>query len=205
MLDYELELGAFVGPGTPLGGRLDAAEAEAHLFGLCLVNDWSARDLQAWEYQPLGPFLAKSFATTVSPWVVTLDALEPFRAPAAARPEGDPAPLPYLQSPVDQARGAFDVTVEAWLRTPAMREAGAPAVRLSRGSFRDMYWTVGSCSRTTRATAATCAPATCWRAGRSRARSRGARVPARAHHPWRGAGDASRRRDARLSSRTATR
>jgi fumarylacetoacetase len=143
MLDYELELGAFVGPGTPLGGRLEAAEAEAHLFGLCLVNDWSARDLQAWEYQPLGPFLAKSFATTVSPWVVTLDALEPFRAPAAARPEGDPAPLPYLYSPVDQARGAFDVTVEAWLRTPAMREAGAPAVRLSRGSFRDMYWTVG--------------------------------------------------------------
>jgi fumarylacetoacetase len=143
MLDYELELGAFVGPGTPLGGRLDAAEAEAHLFGLCLVNDWSARDLQAWEYQPLGPFLAKSFATTVSPWVVTLDALEPFRAPAAARPEGDPAPLPYLHSPVDRARGAFDVTVEAWLRTPAMREAGAPAVRLSRGSFRDMYWTVG--------------------------------------------------------------
>ena len=143
MLDYELELGAFVGPGTPLGGRLGAAEAEAHLFGLCLVNDWSARDLQAWEYQPLGPFLAKSFATTVSPWVVTLDALEPFRAPAAARPEGDPAPLPYLLSPVDQARGAFDVTVEAWLRTPAMREAGAPAVRLSRGSFRDMYWTVG--------------------------------------------------------------
>jgi fumarylacetoacetase len=143
MLDYELELGAFVGPGTPLGGRPEAAEAEAHLFGLCLVNDWSARDLQAWEYQPLGPFLAKSFATTVSPWVVTLDALEPFRAPAAARPEGDPAPLPYLYSPVDQARGAFDVTVEAWLRTPAMREAGAPAVRLSRGSFRDMYWTVG--------------------------------------------------------------
>jgi len=143
MLDYEVELGAFVGPGTPLGGRVDVAEAEGHLFGLCLVNDWSARDLQAWEYQPLGPFLAKSFATTVSPWVVTLDALEPFRAPAAARAPGDPAPLPYLYSPVDQARGAFDVTVEAWLRTADMREAaGAPAVRLSRGSFRDMYWTL---------------------------------------------------------------
>ena len=142
MLDYELELGAFVGPGTALGGRVAADGAEAHLFGLCLVNDWSARDLQAWEYQPLGPFLAKSFATTVSPWVVTLDALEPFRAPAAARPAGDPAPLPYLYSAVDQARGAFDVTVEAWLRTRRMRDAGAPAVRLSRGSFRDMYWTL---------------------------------------------------------------
>ena len=143
MLDYELELGAFVGPGTPLGGRLPLAEAEAHLFGLCLVNDWSARDLQAWEYQPLGPFLAKSFATTVSPWVVTLDALEPFRVPAARRPDGDPAPLPYLRSPVDEARGGFAVTVEAWLRTRRMRDAGAPAARLSRGSFRDMYWTLG--------------------------------------------------------------
>jgi fumarylacetoacetase len=142
MLDYELELGAFVGPGTPLGGRVPIAEAESHLFGLCLVNDWSARDLQAWEYQPLGPFLAKSFATSVSPWVVTLDALEPFRVPAAERAPGDPAPLPYLHSPIDQARGGFDVTVEAWLRTRRMREAGEPAVRLSRGSFRDMYWTV---------------------------------------------------------------
>jgi fumarylacetoacetase len=142
MLDYELELGAFVGLGTPLGGRVPIAEAESHLFGLCLVNDWSARDLQAWEYQPLGPFLAKSFATSVSPWVVTLDALEPFRVPAAERAPGDPAPLPYLHSPIDQARGGFDVTVEAWLRTRRMREAGEPAVRLSRGSFRDMYWTV---------------------------------------------------------------
>ena len=142
MLDYELELGAFVGLGTPLGGRVPIAEAESHLFGLCLVNDWSARDLQAWEYQPLGPFLAKSFATSASPWVVTLDALEPFRVPAAERAPGDPAPLPYLHSPIDQARGGFDVTVEAWLRTRRMREAGEPAVRLSRGSFRDMYWTV---------------------------------------------------------------
>lgn len=143
MLDYELELGAFVGPGTPLGGRVAPDDAEAHVFGLGLVNDWSARDVQAWEYQPLGPFLAKSFATTVSPWVVTLDALAPFRAPAAPRPPGDPAPLPYLCGAVDQARGGFDVTVEAWLRTAAMRAAGAPAVRLSRGTFRDMYWTVG--------------------------------------------------------------
>jgi fumarylacetoacetase len=142
MLDYELELGAFVGAGTPLGGRVGIEEAESHLFGLCLVNDWSARDVQAWEYQPLGPFLAKSFATTVSPWVVTLDALEPFRVPAAPRAPGDPAPLPYLYSAVDQARGGFAVTVEAWLRTRRMREAGAPPARLSRGSFRDMYWTV---------------------------------------------------------------
>jgi fumarylacetoacetase len=142
MLDYELELGAFVGPGTSLGDGVAIDAAESHLFGLCLVNDWSARDLQAWEYQPLGPFLSKSFATSVSPWVVTLDALEPFRVPAAPRPDGDPAPLPYLHSAVDQARGGFDVTVEAWLRTPRMRQAGEPAVRLSRGSFRDMYWTV---------------------------------------------------------------
>ena len=141
-LDYELELGALVGPGNALGTRIPIDEAEAHLFGLVLLNDWSARDLQAWEYQPLGPFLAKSFATTVSPWVVTLDALEPFRVPAAPRAPGDPSPLPYLSSVVDQARGAFDVTVEVWLATARMREAGAAPVRLSRGSFRDMYWTV---------------------------------------------------------------
>jgi fumarylacetoacetase len=105
-LDYECEVGAFVGPGNPLGTAVPLAEAEARIFGLCLVNDWSARDIQAWEYQPLGPFLAKSFATTVSPWVVTLDALAPFRAPAFARPDGDPAPLPYLDDPRDRARGS---------------------------------------------------------------------------------------------------
>ena len=142
-LDYELELGALVGPGNALGSRVPIDEAEAHLFGLVLLNDWSARDVQAWEYQPLGPFLAKSFATTVSPWVVTLEALEPFRVPAAPRPPGDPAPLPYLTSVVDQARGGFAVTVEVWLRTARMREAGAPAARVSSGSFADMYWTVG--------------------------------------------------------------
>jgi fumarylacetoacetase len=141
-MDYELELGAFVGPGTALGSRLPIDEAEAHLFGLVLLNDWSARDLQAWEYQPLGPFLAKSFASTVSPWVVTLDALEPFRVPARPRDAGDPAPLPYLSSVVDQARGGFDITVEAWLQTARMREANAAPVRLSRGTFADMYWTV---------------------------------------------------------------
>jgi fumarylacetoacetase len=142
-LDYELEVGAFVAGGNALGEPVPLARAEEQLFGLCLVNDWSARDVQAWEYQPLGPFLGKSFATTVSPWVVTLDALEPFRVPAAPRPAGDPAPLPYLSGEGDQARGGFDVTLEVWLRTARMREAGHPAVRLSRGSFREMYWTLG--------------------------------------------------------------
>jgi fumarylacetoacetase len=142
MLDYELELGVFVGPGNAMGARVAIDEAEAHLFGMAIVNDWSARDLQAWEYQPLGPFLSKSFATTVSPWVVPMDAIEPFRVPAYARPEGDPAPLPYLDGVVDRARGGLDVTVEAWIATAAMRERGDAPVRLSRGSFRDMYWTV---------------------------------------------------------------
>ncbi len=116
------------------------AEAEDHVFGLGLVNDWSARDIQTWEYQPLGPFLAKNFATTVSPWVVTLDALAPFRAPAFARAEGDPAPLPYLAGPAEQA--GFDVTLEVWLSSPAMRAAGAEPMLVSRGSFTNMYWTV---------------------------------------------------------------
>ena len=141
-LDYEVELGAFVGPGNALGSRIQIEEAEGHVFGLSLLNDWSARDLQAWEYQPLGPFLAKSFATTLSPWVVTLDALEPFRVPAARRPAGDPPPLPYLASTVDQARGAFAITVEAWIASARMRARGDAPVRLSRGSFADMYWTV---------------------------------------------------------------
>ena len=141
-LDYEVELGVLVGPGNPLGAPVAIDDAEAHLFGLTLVNDWSARDVQSWEYQPLGPFLAKSFATTMSPWVVTLDALEPFRVPARARDAGDPAPLPYLTSVVDQARGGFDLTVEAWLLTARMREDELLPVRLSRGSFREMYWTL---------------------------------------------------------------
>ncbi|AHG89866.1 fumarylacetoacetase [Gemmatirosa kalamazoonensis] len=140
-LDYELELGFYIGAGTSLGQRLAIDDAESHLFGVSLVNDWSARDVQSWEYQPLGPFLAKSFATTVSPWVVTLDALEPFRRAAFARPEGDPAPLPHLVSVVDQARGAFDVTLEVWLSTARMRDAGLDPCRVSHGSFADMYWT----------------------------------------------------------------
>ena len=139
-LDYELELGAFVGTGNDLGDTISIEQAEEHLWGLCLLNDWSARDLQAWEYQPLGPFLAKNFASTISPWVVTLEALEPFRAPLAARSEGDPAPLPYLAHERDRQRGGFDVTVEVWLRTARMREAGDAAVRISQGNALDLYW-----------------------------------------------------------------
>ena len=116
------------------------AEAEQHIFGMCLVNDWSARDIQSWEYQPLGPFLAKSFATTISPWVVTMEALSPYRVPAAERPAGDPAPLPYLSSP-SATRGAIDVTLEVYLQSAQMRQAGAEPVRLSRGNLRDLYWT----------------------------------------------------------------
>ena len=141
-LDYESEVGVFVGPGNALGEPIPIAEAERHLFGLCLVNDWSARDVQAWEYQPLGPFLAKSFATTVSPWVVTAEALEPFRVPAYERPPGDPPPLPYLDDPADRARGGVALTLEVWLSSRAMRDRGAPAVRLTRSDFAGMYWTV---------------------------------------------------------------
>jgi len=141
-MDYELEIGAYIARGNRMGEALPLSQAEDHLFGLCLLNDWSARDLQQWEYQPLGPFLAKNFAITVSPWVVTLDALEPFRTPAFARPIGDPAPLPYLDHAEDRARGGFGISLEVWLRTAAMREAGRPAERLSRGSFGSMYWTL---------------------------------------------------------------
>ncbi len=137
-LDYELEVGFFVGQGNRLGEPIPLAEAERHVFGLCLLNDWSARDVQAWEYQPLGPFLGKNFATTISPWIVTLEALEPFRATALKRPEGDPKPLKYLDSADDRASGGFDVTLEVWLRTAQMREP----VRVSRGNLRDLYWTL---------------------------------------------------------------
>jgi fumarylacetoacetase len=141
LLDYEAELGLFVGVGNALGETIPIARAGDHLFGVCLVNDWSARDLQAWEYQPLGPFLAKSFATSVSPWVVTMDALVPYRVPAFARDAGDPAPLPYLHDELDQRAGAIDIRIEVWLRTPAMRARGAEPARLSRASFAGMYWT----------------------------------------------------------------
>ncbi|HEX8725586.1 MAG TPA: fumarylacetoacetase [Gemmatimonadaceae bacterium] len=139
-LDYEVEVGAYVGAGNALGRPVPVTEAEDHVFGLGLVNDWSARDIQTWEYQPLGPFLAKNFATTVSPWVVTLDALAPFRAPAFARPEGDPAPLPYLAGSPEST--GFDITLEVWLSSAAMRAEGVDPMLVSRGSFTDMYWTV---------------------------------------------------------------
>lgn len=139
-LDYELELGAFIGPGNALGEPIPLASAESQLWGICLLNDWSARDLQSWEYQPLGPFLAKNFASTISPWVVTMEALAPFRAPLAPRAEGDPAPLPYLLDPADQAGGGFALTMEVWLRTARMRATGAAPVRLSQSQALDLYW-----------------------------------------------------------------
>ncbi|MCK6429350.1 MAG: fumarylacetoacetase [Burkholderiaceae bacterium] len=136
-LDYELELGIFIGTGNALGEAVPIAAAESHVFGLVLLNDWSARDVQAWEYQPLGPFLAKNFATTISPWIVTPEALEPFRAPFE-RPAGDPPPLPYLDSPQNRARSMFDIALEVWLQTPRM----AAPQRLMRSNFRDAYWTI---------------------------------------------------------------
>ena len=141
-LDYELEVGFFVGSGNPQGQAIDIAEAGSRIFGLCLLNDWSARDIQSWEYQPLGPFLSKSFATTISPWIVTLDALAPFRTGAFARAESDPKPLPYLFSVDDQQYGGLDATLEVFLRTTRMRAENREAVRISRGNFRDMYWTI---------------------------------------------------------------
>jgi fumarylacetoacetase len=141
LLDYEMELGLFIGPGNPLGEPVTLEHAEEQIFGYCLVNDWSARDLQAWEYQPLGPFLAKNFATTISPWVVTPEALEPFRMPAFARPVGDPAPLSYLDSRRNAESGAVAVTVEVYLSSARMRDAGTEPVRLSRGNAADLYWT----------------------------------------------------------------
>ncbi|HWI36189.1 MAG TPA: fumarylacetoacetase [Burkholderiales bacterium] len=137
-LDYEAELGFIAGRGNRLGAPVRIAEALDHVFGVVLLNDWSARDMQAWEYQPLGPFLAKSFATTVSPWVVTLDALEPYRCPAFARAAGDPAPLPYLFDNKDQSLGGYDIEVEMNLRTSKMKTS----LRISRASFRDSYWTL---------------------------------------------------------------
>jgi fumarylacetoacetase len=139
-MDYELEVGLFVGPGNALGEPIPIAEAEQHVFGLCLVNDWSARDIQSWEYQPLGPFLAKSFATTISPWIVPMEALTPYRVPAAERPFGDPAPLPYLNSPTPGSDG-IDLTLEVYLQSARMRDAGLEPVQMSCGNLRDLYWT----------------------------------------------------------------
>jgi fumarylacetoacetase len=142
MLDYELEVGSFVGTGNQMGQPVSIDQAEDHLFGLCLVNDWSARDIQAWEYQPLGPFLAKSFATTLSPWVVTLEALAPFRCPAFSRAVTDPPTLPYLTSAANHQLGGIQLTLDVLLSSAQMREENIPPVRLSHGSFQTMYWTI---------------------------------------------------------------
>jgi fumarylacetoacetase len=140
-LDYEAEAGFFIGVANTLGSPVRIDDAESHLFGVCLVNDWSARDIQTWEYQPLGPFLAKNFATTVSPWVVTMDALAPFRVPPFARPEGDPRPLPYLTAADRSSNSGIDLAIEVWLSSRKMREEGIAPVRLSRSNTRDLYWT----------------------------------------------------------------
>lgn len=140
-LDYELELGAFVGAGNPDGTPLTMEQAEANWFGMVLLNDWSARDVQAWEYQPLGPFLAKSFVTTISPWIVTQEALAPYRRPFT-RPEGDPQPLPYLDSPSNREAGGIDITLEVFIRSEQMRAAGQQPHRLSKSNFSDAYWTI---------------------------------------------------------------
>ncbi len=140
-LDIELELGIFIGAGNAPGSAIPITEAEQHVFGLCLLNDWSARDIQGWEYQPLGPFLAKNFATTISPWVVTLEALAPYRT-AFERPAEDPQPLPYLDSSANRTHGAFDIRLDVTLQTPQMRAAGERGHRLCATSYRHAYWTI---------------------------------------------------------------
>jgi fumarylacetoacetase len=140
-LDYELEVGVFVGAGNALGEPMSMAQAEGDWFGMVLLNDWSARDVQAWEYQPLGPFLAKNFASTISPWIVTQEALAPFRT-AFEHPATDPQPLPYLDSPANRAQGGLQIELEVHLQTAAMRQAGQPAHRLMQSNFADAYWTV---------------------------------------------------------------
>jgi fumarylacetoacetase len=140
-LDYELEVGIFVGPGNDQGEPIPADQAESHVFGMCLLNDWSARDVQAWEYQPLGPFLSKNFATTISPWIVTLEALAPYRA-AWQRDAADPQPLPYLDYADLRANGGLDIELEVLLETATMRREGQAPVRLSQSNFRHSYWTI---------------------------------------------------------------
>ncbi len=140
-LDYELEMGIYTGAGNAWGEAISMDEAENHIFGLCLLNDWSARDIQAWEYQPLGPFLSKNFATTVSPWIVTLEALEPYRT-AFTRPATDPQPLPYLSSAANSERGAFDVQLSVALETGRMRAEGQAAQQITHTSYRHAYWTM---------------------------------------------------------------
>ena len=140
-LDIELELGVFLGQYNALGEAVPMAQAEEHVFGLCLLNDWSARDVQAWEYQPLGPFLSKNFATSISPWIVTLEALEPYRT-AFVRPSEDPQPLPYLSSEANSQRGALDVQLTVAIQTEKMRAEGKAAEQITRTSYRHAYWTM---------------------------------------------------------------
>ena len=140
-LDIELELGIFIGSGNALGEAIDIAQAEDNVFGICLLNDWSARDIQGWEYQPLGPFLSKSFASTLSPWVVTLEALAPYRVPFT-RPAEDPQPMAYLDSAANRSGGAFDIQLQVGLLTPKMRAAGQTDASICRTSYRHAYWTV---------------------------------------------------------------
>lgn len=141
-LDYELEMAVWIGTGSTLGKPVAIGKAANHIAGLSLLNDWSARDVQAWEYQPLGPFLAKNFHSTVSPWVVTVCALAPFRTAQPARPDGDPAPLPYLSDAMDQGHGAFAIEMEVAIQTERMRAEGRPPERISKGRMSAMYWTV---------------------------------------------------------------
>lgn len=141
-LDYEVEVGFFIGKGNRLGEPIPISEAEEHIFGLCIVNDWSARDIQAWEYQPLGPFLAKSFATTISPFVVTMEALAPFRCEAFSRSDDDPRPLEYLYDEENQKKGGVDLNLEVYIRTEKMRQEGIPPYLLSRSNMKDLYWTI---------------------------------------------------------------
>ncbi|MFD0667461.1 fumarylacetoacetase [Ramlibacter sp. MAHUQ-53] len=140
-LDIELEMGVFIGPGNAKGEAIPMQQAEDHVFGMCLFNDWSARDIQGWEYQPLGPFLSKNFGSTISPWVVTMAALAPFRVPFT-RPEGDPQPLPYLDSEANRAQGALDIQLQVLLQTPRMRAQGDAGASICRTSYRHAYWTV---------------------------------------------------------------
>ncbi len=142
LLDYELEVAMFVAQGNELGNSISIADAEDHIFGMSLLNDWSARDIQKWEYQPLGPFLAKSFATTISPWIVTLEALAPFRCREFARPEGDPQPLDYLHSDENSSSGGVDMKLEVFLCSEKMNQQGIEPVKLSSGNFTNMYWTI---------------------------------------------------------------
>jgi fumarylacetoacetase len=142
LLDYEMEMGAVIGRGNELGDSISIEEAEDHILGMCILNDWSARDLQKWEYVPLGPFLAKNFASTVSPYIVTMEALAPFRCQGAVRPDGDPSPLSYMDSESNRASGGFDITLEVWIASEKMREQGMDPIKLSKGNFKDMYWTL---------------------------------------------------------------